>query len=552
MTESVRGGARRVARLSCVGLAGLAATCGGSGCSSKHTVDPVAAYYRYDFPTAREVLRPKAAARGDDVILENLRLGLAALADGEPRESEQALGKSFELLSTAGLNADRTTAAVLLNDGVRIWKGEPFEQALAFYWSSALYATLGQWDNTRAAAANALFRLTDFGRDMSQEKLARKAASDDDYLETGYTAVDTDFALGFLMQAIGADRSGGGGSKEQFDAAVRIDPGLQGMVETLRSRNYDTLLLVDFGRGPQKIGTGPDNAIAEFRSRERRRGPLNVAFDGIQIAAAGPTCDVDRMAQDHRWNNLEDVRRAKSTIGTLLTYGGAIATGVGAYNDSGAAVGAGLGAIALGLLLKAAAAADTRYLEFTPSCIYLVPLRLDRTGELRVEVGAAGAPLILPRFTPGTTAAPRAVYLRLHGGDTFAPDWLSAIALQHGNDHTEVAAGDFPWILGGSDVGTPTRMRLEAYQRGGQLLDWNERDLVRAYALEGISLGAGMENRAGVDPAPSWRHILEGGTGLFTPMADSLGYKRIMYSPSGSFQSNAPPPNSTQLEGTAP
>jgi len=540
MTEFVRGCASRVARLSCLSLASVVATWGATGCESQHSVDPIGAYYRYDFPAARDVLRPKAATRNDDIILNNLRLGLAAMADGEPRESERALGKSFELLSTAGLNADRTTAAVLLYDGVRVWKGEPFEQALAFYWSSALYATLGQWDNARAAAANALFRLTDFGRDMSQEKLARKAARDEEFLDTGYTAVDTDFALGFLMQAIGADRSGAGGSKEQFDAAVRIDPALQGTVEKLRSRDYDTLLLVDFGRGPQKVGTGPDNAIAEFRSRERRRGSLNIAFDGIQIEAAGPTCDVERMAQDHRWNNLEDVRRAKSALGTLLTYGGAIATGVGAYNDSGAAVGAGLGAIALGLLLKAAAAADTRHLEFTPACIYLVPLRLDRPGELRLEVGAASGPLILPNFRPGTTQAPRAVYLRLHGGDTFAPDWMSAIALQHGNDHTEVPAGDLPWILGGGDVGTPSRARLEAYQRGGQLLDWNERDLFRAYAAQGIALGAGMENREGVDPAPSWRHILEGGTGLFTPMADSLGYKRIMYSPSAAFQPLAP------------
>ena len=33
---------------------------------------------------------------------------------------------------------------------------------------------------------------------------AEKAADDDDYLETGYTAVDTNFALGFLLQATGA------------------------------------------------------------------------------------------------------------------------------------------------------------------------------------------------------------------------------------------------------------------------------------------------------------------------------------------------------------
>ncbi|MFO0873339.1 MAG: hypothetical protein U0575_05145 [Phycisphaerales bacterium] len=520
-------GARRH-RAAPVAVALLAASLGACSAPKRDWVGP---YYSYDFVDAREAVRAKAAINDDDVILNNLRLGLASMADGDDRESERSLGTAFRLLSTAGLNKDRTTAATLFYEGIRIWKGEPFEQALAFYWTSAYYAQLGDWDNCRAAAANSIFRLTDFGRDMTQQQLVRKAAENDNYLDRGYNAVDTNFALGFLMQAIGADRTGAGGSKEQFDAALRIAPTLAPLVQTLRGRQYDTLLLVDFGRGPQKIATGPDDAIVEFRPRETIRGPLSVAANGQLLGAFPVVCDVDRMAQDHRWNNLEDVRKAKSLIGNVLLYGGMASTGIGAYNNSGAAVAAGLGAMAAGLLLKSMAAGDTRYIEYAPSSIYLVPLRLGGQVELRLQVGTTRSLVVLPQFQPGTLERPRAAYVRLLGAESPSPPWLTSIRIAYTNDATGVRNGDFPWVIGGGDVGTPTEARLADYQRGGQLAGWNVGQLRALYESLGILIGSGMENRQGQPIDPSYRHVLEGGIGLFTPRETSMGYKRIMFTP---------------------
>jgi len=511
-------------------------TAAAGGCSSPKA-DWVAPYYRYDFPTAREVLREKAAVNNDEVLLNNLRLGLASMADGNRNESEAAMRRCFDLLSTAGLNKDRTTASVLLWEGVRIWKGEPFEQALAYYWTSVVYAVNGDWDNARAAAANSLFRLTDFGRNVTQDELVRRAAADEKALER-YTAVDTNFALGFIMQAVGADRSGAGGAPEQFDAALRIDPSLAPIVTVLRGRAYDTLLLVDFGRGPRKIGTGPDGAIAEFQPVERVRAPLSVAVNGVQVGAFPIVCDVNRMSRDHRWNNLEDVRKAKSFIGSVLLYGGAIATGVGAYNDSTAAALAGVGAMILGAYLKATAAADTRYCEFAPSAIYVVPLRLDGPREVRLQVGNAPGVFVLPRCTPGTLAAPRAVYVRLLGVGSPTPAWLTSLELLYPNDGTGVRPGDVPWILGGTDVGTPDARRLQLYQENGSMEGWTVPQLRAAWTDAGAVIGAGMERRPDAPVGPSYRNALEGGTGVFTPVVDSIGYKRIMFTPSRALPAN--------------
>lgn len=503
------------------------------GCSSApRNMNAVHAYYQYDFTSAREALRGDANLRNDEqVILNNTRLGMASLADGDLAEAEQALGRSFELLSTAGLNKDRTAAAVFVHEGVKIWKGEPFEQALTYHYVSTLYALMNDWENARAAAANSLFRLTDFGADQNAETLARQAAKDAKYLDRGYTAVDTNFALGFLMQAIGADLSGGAGSDDLFNAAIEINSGLEPIVETLRTRDYDTLLIVDYGKGPTKMAYGPDDALVRFAPQDQTTAELEITAGGQRLINAPMVCNVNEMAADHRWNNLEDVRRAKSLIGTGLLYGGLITTAYGAdRHDSGVAL-AGLAAMGAGLLTKAGAKADTRYCEFVPQAIYIAPVYLGSAADLRISVpGDPKSLVILDDVQPGTPGKPRTIYLRILGPGSPAPTWLTQRKPAYSNDETGVFTGDdgFPWILGGRDVSTPSRAALDAYRANGFLHDFTIHDLREMYASEDVLIGSGMENRPGAKKNPSYRHVLEGGTGLFTPHPYSMGYKRIM------------------------
>jgi len=228
---------------------------------------------------------------------------------------------------------------------------------------------------------------------------------------------------------------------------------------------------------------------------------------------------------------LEDIRKAKSLVGNVLLYGGLGATAVGAHRDDSTVALAGLGAVALGLLSKAGAKGDTRHCEHFPQSIYLVPLKLDRSRDVRVTLeGDSSSMVMLNDVEPGTSAKPRVIYLRVLGQDAFtaAPSWLSQRRENYGNDHVGVRPGDWPWILGGNDVSTPTREALEAYQRGGHLTDFTLQDLRDLYQAEGILIGSGMQDAPGEPRNPSFRHILEGGTGLFTPEPNSVGYKRIM------------------------
>jgi len=533
-----RAPAWRVVRLVAPVLALALASCK----AEPRNLASIEAYYRYDFTTAREALRRDAMTRDDQqTILNNVRLGMASLADGDLDEAERTLGRSFDLLSTAGLNKDKTVAAVLDHEGVRIWKGEPFEQALTYHYVALLYALKGDWENVRAAAANALFRLTDFGQDKDFQSVARRPASDDGSMPTGYTAVDTNFALGFLMQAIGSDLSGSpSAAAAQLDAAVRINKDLGPIADRLRSGDYDTLLLVDYGKGPAKVAYGPDDSLVRFDPVEDFAPALLVESAGVPLARANPVCDVNAMAQDLRWRNLEDVRRAKSAIGNVLLGGGAIATGYGANRRDSTTALAGVGAMALGLLAKAGARADTRQCEFMPQSIFLVPLRLGAERDLSVRIATRPqAAMLLNNVAPGPNGHPTVIYLRLFrdgaGGEI---SWLTRRRETVSNDHTGVLHGPhgYPWILGGRDVSTPDRAALEAYQANGFLRDLTTLDLQALYRDEEILLGSGAETRPDVPKNPSFRHVLDGGAGLFTPYPYSMGYKRLMFSPARPYQ----------------
>ncbi len=64
-------------------------------------------------------------------ILDRYRLGVVALAEGDVQAAERALRETFELLASHGINRRKQLAATIINEDQKIWKGEPFEQAMA-------------------------------------------------------------------------------------------------------------------------------------------------------------------------------------------------------------------------------------------------------------------------------------------------------------------------------------------------------------------------------------------------------------------------------------
>lgn len=499
-----------------------------AGCTAAPNQKVVSTFTTGEFGRTRVELQeklPKKPARGRnidrDYLLGHLRVGVLTLVDGYPDGASGVLDRVYDVLRMQGLNKDKTTTSVLLNEDLKIWKGEPFEQALAYSYIAAQYASQGSWDNARAAISGAMFHLADFGTDSSGKPLDTQSVvtQSSDESMTSYKVDETNFVLGHLISALANQQLG---RQDEADAhyrqAVRINPSLQGFTQTLRRGQYNTILMVDYGQGPVKIGTGPDQAVATFQAvTGSDNAPLRVNVGDMAVRVP-VVCDVNQMAQDHRWNNLEDMRLAKSHIGSaLMITGGTLAT-LSNHNET-QLVGAGL--MLAGLFASAGAHADTRYCEAMPQRIYLVPLMLQANERIVLQVdGNPSSAMTLANLHAPEDGKVQFRVVRLLTGSALKP-WAVPGQVYYSNPYALGSGGlNLPYILGGACVRPPTPEVLASYQASGFLRDMTFNELRDLYLAEDIE----WENSPLEFPG---LHVLEGGKSLMAPLPGTTGYQRL-------------------------
>ncbi len=328
-------------------------------------------YFNGDYPRAMHRLEPLANRTDENYVLNNLRLGSSALTACELDDAEAAFLRAWEVINAGGVNSGgRAVAAVWLDEKLKIWKGEPYERAMASFDLGVVYYIRNDYNNARAAFENALFKLRDYA-DAKDEKRG--------YQEQESTFVVAHIMLGRCWQRLGrADLA-----KASFDDAIQLQPRLRGLADAKLQADSNLLLVVDSGYGPRKV-TDFDGSIIGFAPTPDTARPLlrpQVIVDGLDYPlgdASEPTIDTIAMAQDRRWQSIDTIRTVKSAVGTGLIAGGAgygvYRAGRGDFRGEDAAIVGGL--IATGALLKATSQADLRQWEMTPRTVYLLPLRL--------------------------------------------------------------------------------------------------------------------------------------------------------------------------------
>lgn len=503
------------------------------------------------FPEARRALLPivsdtsPAAQESREFLLDRMRLGMVTLADGQPELAEPVLFETFLQLRRQGINDDATVEAGIFGEsGVIFWKGEPFEQAYAYSTIAQNYAMLGQWDNARAAALNSLFLLKNFGDSArgerkSTEDIAREAAraekerpgSYDEYLKKAYRPTKTNFALGYLLAGCanwalgGRDRDRANEARDQFADAATVLPALRPVADAIVAGNANTILVVEYGAGPEKSYRDGNTALAVFRQLTRSDNqPLVLRVNGTNTENIPQACDVNALAADHMWNNFEDIRSFKRVLGDVLIAGGTVRAASRQKID-----GYDLAAIAIGLLVRESAKVDLRYCDTLPQRTYLAAINVQGPGT-RVELSIPGDPaasIVLHDLAPppaGERLQLRTVRL-LSGG--FPSPLASANKLIYANDFsTQPTAGDdLPYILGGSSVRVPTNDTLTYYQSRGRLKNYTLVQLQNLYREEGLGWDA---NSPRIQNAV---HVLDGGSSLIPPLPGTTGYTRLFYTP---------------------
>jgi len=295
-----------------------------------------------------------------------------AAADYDLGEAERAFYKAYEVMNSGGVNnASRSAAAVMLAEKVKVWKGEPFERAMANFYLGLVYYMRQDYANARAAFENALFKLRDYG----------ESGKTDQYQEQ-----ESNFTIAYIMLAKCWQKLGNPEkATDLFTRASKLRPDLAYLVEEAK-QDSNVLIVADAGIGPRKV-TQYDNSVVAFVPKPQEVGPLprlQVRLNGQAISLGGAevaSIDLLELAQERQWQSMDTIRLAKSAVGTGLM-------GVGAYQgmkhhpDYGSAAAFTLG----GLALKATATADVRHWETLPRTVYIVPLSL-KPGQYDITVG---------------------------------------------------------------------------------------------------------------------------------------------------------------------
>jgi tetratricopeptide (TPR) repeat protein len=355
----------------------------GGGCAStkqeRRALRAVDDYFAGNYAAARERLRPLAEKTDENFVLNNVRLGSAALVDYDLNEAEDAFLRAYEVINSVGVNdGGRSLGAVLVDEKLRVWKGEPYERAMVNFYLGLIYYMRQDYNNARAAFENALFKLRDYQNPRQR---------DGNYAEQESNFVAGLIMLGKSWQKLGRDDL----ARATFQRVHELRPDLRALADYERNERANLLLVIDFGYGPHKV-TDFDGSIVGFSPHPGQAGLVpepRIRLGERYIDTSGvdrPPFDLLAMAQDRRWQSLDTLRAVKSGLGTGLIYGGA-ATGIyGADRGNDSTVAAGLAMMGAGLLLKATSQADVRQWEMLPRTTFIVPLQVPPgTHDLTVD-----------------------------------------------------------------------------------------------------------------------------------------------------------------------
>ncbi len=297
-----------------------------AACSTKVAPAALRAYYACDYGKAMAELSPKAKEGGKDVALYNLHLLSASLAAGDYDTAERASKAAQSVMWNVEAGKGKGTASLVSAEAIKVFKGEPFEKAMASIYGGILYFNRGDIDNARAS----------FSRAVMAIKMKEEAHRDD-------------FALANLLQAkvflrLGEDDNARL-SLERVRKLVGENPLFN--ADTLKAAN--ALFVIELGRGPEKVRHGPGASLAAWKRRDYPEQGAAVFVDGKEVGWAVQAGDLTYQAETKGKTAKDAVQVTKGVArdaAIVTTVIAADAAARGSKNAGWVALGAGLFALA--------------------------------------------------------------------------------------------------------------------------------------------------------------------------------------------------------------
>lgn len=208
-----------------------------------------------------------------NAVLNLQRLGLAAMEAGEYGEAEWAFDQALDRIEAFYGSSDTAKAArsKWTSEGIKDYKGEPYERVMAYYYRGLLYLRAGDYDNARAA-----FVAGEFQDTLSEAE-----------------EFQGDFAL---MNFLAGWSSYCAGDAGLADEAFALAEGTNAAIR--RPTNETTLLVADLGRGPVKFGRGMSGRLLTFVEAEGHGADetANVSMGVAKKAQSLPLSEYSNLA----------------------------------------------------------------------------------------------------------------------------------------------------------------------------------------------------------------------------------------------------------------
>lgn len=321
----------------------------------------------------QKALMEVAEAPPQDFVKEHMEAGVIALELGE----HEAAARSFDLVlnGITAVYADNERAAqarsLWYEEGQKDFKGEPYERVMAFYYRGLLDLYAGDYENARASFKSGLLQDAFAEEKQNQADVALLI-----------------FLQGWASHLLGDDQL----AEAAFDEVKSLRPDFEPP-----AADDNTLILVETGRGPRKLGDGVGHYELVYRPGkyfDEKRAKVKI---GDEIIDPYPMESIYWQATTRGGRPVDRIiegqvkfKQRSESVGSFLTDASTSAS-LGSLSATGMSDGTAntlgmVGVAALFFSAKSKPKVDTRYWDNLPDGVHTETLRMESPPE-EVMVG---------------------------------------------------------------------------------------------------------------------------------------------------------------------
>lgn len=331
--------------------------------------DPGMDAYLADKPEALKSAFARLRSEGRrNEVLNNMHLGVAAYRAGYRDIAKAALDRTLQGIETVYADSESAKQARSLwyEEGMKDFKGEPYERCMAYLYRGLMYMEDGDLENARAAFKSGIIQDS-----FAEEEQFR-----------------CDFALLIMLEALSSQRLGSVEvAREVYKELNKFRPDFSA------PEDANVLVLIETGTSPRKVSDGPGHGELKYRrGKNFTEKRVQVSLDGATFKAAYPMEDIYFQAATRGGRQIDKVlkdkvvfRERNLAMGSALSSVAETAMIMAPLANAGHAMGAvqgvagGLaviGALQQYIAINAKPQADTRYWDNLPDMVHVALVKV--------------------------------------------------------------------------------------------------------------------------------------------------------------------------------